>query len=165
MPVKVDGNESILLLQPNPRLVDLLCIEDSVLEANQEGRDMVVLSNSSKISHVSKSSEEIETVRKVSVVSSVTMNVNSHLHTVSFIRLSCADENPTNPVPGEDNGSLNVVSANMPDELILTEDNEILIIHAQVEEEQFLHYKQGWNKQQLKSFHNATLNPSLPPED
>ena len=114
MPVKVDGNESTLLLKQNFRLVDLLCIEDSVLEANQEGRAMVVLSNSSKISHVSKSSEEIETVRKVSVVSLVTMNVNSHLHTMSFIRLSCADENPTNPVPGEDNGSLNVVPAKLP---------------------------------------------------
>ena len=84
---------------------------------------------------------------------------------MSFIQLSCADENPTNPVRGEDNGSLNVVSANLPDELILTEDNEILIIHEQVEEEQFLHYKQGWRKQQLKSFDNATLNPSLPQED
>ena len=73
MPGKFDGNESTLLLEPNPRLVDLLCIEDSVLEANQEGIAMVVLSNSSKISHVSISSEEIETVRKVSVVSLVTM--------------------------------------------------------------------------------------------
>ena len=84
---------------------------------------------------------------------------------MSLIRLSCANENPTNPVPGEDNGSLNVVSANFPDELILTEDNEILINHEQVEEEKFLHYKQGWRKEQLKSFDNATLNPSLPPED
>ena len=32
MPVKVGGNESTLLLEPNPRLVDLLCIEDSVLK-------------------------------------------------------------------------------------------------------------------------------------
>ena len=124
-----------------------------------------MLSISSKISHVSKSSEELETVRKVSVVSLVDMNVNSHLHTVSFTWLSCADENPTNPVLDEDNGSLNVVSANLPDELILTEDNKILIIHEQIEEEQFLHYKQGWRKEQLKSFDNATLNPSLPPED
>ena len=82
MPVKFDGNESTLLLEPNPRLVDLLRIKDSVLEANQEGRAMVVLSNSSKISHVSKSSEELETVRKVSVVNSVNMNVNSRLHSV-----------------------------------------------------------------------------------
>ena len=32
MPVKVDGSESTLLLKPIPRLVDLLCIEDSVLK-------------------------------------------------------------------------------------------------------------------------------------
>ena len=32
MPVKFDCNESTLLLEPNPRLVDLLCIEDSVLK-------------------------------------------------------------------------------------------------------------------------------------
>ena len=114
MPVKVDGNESTLLLKQNFRLVDLLCIEDSVLEANQEGRAMVVVSNSSKISHVLKSGEEIGTVCKVSVVNSVNMNVNSHLHMVCFIGLGYADENPTNPVPGEDNGSLNVVPAKLP---------------------------------------------------
>ena len=109
MPVKVDGNESTLLLKQNFRLVDLLCIEHSVLEANQEGR-----ANSSKISHVLKSGEEIGTVCKVSVVNSVNMNVNSHLHTVCFIGLGYADENPTNPVPGEDNGSLNFVPAKLP---------------------------------------------------
>ena len=54
--------------EPNPRLVDTLCIEDSVLEANQEGTAMMVVSNSSKISHVLKSGEEIGTVRKVSVI-------------------------------------------------------------------------------------------------
>ena len=75
---------------------------------------MVVVSNSSKISHVLKSGEEIGTVCKVSVVNSVNMNVNSHLHTVCFIGLGYADENPTNPVPGEDNGSLNVVPAKLP---------------------------------------------------
>ena len=126
--MKVDGNESTLLLKPNCRLVDLLCIEDSVLEANQEDRAMVVVSDSSKISHVVKSGEEIGTVRKVSVVNSVNMNVNSHLHTVSFIGLGYADENSINPVSGEDNGSLNVVPAKLLDELILDENNEILTI-------------------------------------
>ena len=110
---------------------------------------MVVLSNSSKISHVSKSSEEIETVRKVSVVSLVNMNVNSHLHTVSFIWLSCGDENQLILYLVKTMAHLMLyVSANLPDELILTEGNEILIIHEQVEEEQFLHYKQGCRKQQ-----------------
>ena len=54
MLVEVDGNESTLLLEPNPKLVDLLCIEDSELEVNQEGTTMVVVSNSSKIRHVLK---------------------------------------------------------------------------------------------------------------
>ena len=57
IPVKVDGNEDTLLLESNPRLVDLLCIEDSVWEANQEGTSMVVVFNSSKISYVLKSEE------------------------------------------------------------------------------------------------------------
>ena len=117
MPVKIDGNEGTLRLEPNPRLVDLLCIEDSVLKANQEGTAMVVVSSSSKISHVLKSGEEIGTVCKVSIVNSLNMNVNSHLQTVSFIELGCGDENP---VSDEDNGSLNVVLANLPDELIFT---------------------------------------------
>ena len=47
------------------------------------------------------------------------MNVNSHLQMVSFTELGCADGNSTNPVPVEDSGSLNVASANLPDELIL----------------------------------------------
>ena len=133
LPVKVDGNKGTLLLKPNPGLVDLLCIEDSVLETNQKSRAMVVVSNNSKISHVLKSGEEIWTVCKVSVVNSVNMNVNSHLHTMSFIGLGYAEENPTNPVPGEDNSSLNVVSANLPNELILAEDNEILTIDVEEE--------------------------------
>ena len=51
IPVKVDGSEGTLLLKPDLRLVDLMCIEHSVLEANQEGTAMVVVANSSKISH------------------------------------------------------------------------------------------------------------------
>ena len=102
MPVEVDGNEGTLFLEPNPKLVDLLCIEDSVLEANQEGRAMVVVSNSSKINHVFKRGEEIGTVRKVSVVNSLDMNVHSHLQMVSFIELGRADKDPTHVVPTED---------------------------------------------------------------
>ena len=109
------------------------------------------------------SRKEMGTVRKVSVVNFLNMNVNSHLQTVSFIELDCGDENPTNPVSGEDNGSLNV-SANLPDELIFAEDNEILTVGDQVRE-QFSHEKQEWRKQQLKSLYNATLNPSLSLED
>ena len=60
--MEVDGNESTLLLEPNPKLVDLLCIEDSELEVNQEGTTMVVVSNSSKIRHVLKRGEEIGTI-------------------------------------------------------------------------------------------------------
>ena len=97
MLVKVDdGNEGTLLLESNPWLVYLLCIEDSVLEANQEGTAMVVVSNSSKISHVLKSREEIGIVCELSVVNFLNMNVNSHLQTVSFIELGCRDENTTN---------------------------------------------------------------------
>ena len=66
MPVKIDGNEGTLLIEPNPKLVDMLCIEDSLLEADQEGTAMVVVSNSSRISHLLKKGEEIGTVRKVS---------------------------------------------------------------------------------------------------
>ena len=69
------------------------------------------------------------------------MNVNSHLQTVSFIEFGCVDENPTNPLSGEDNGLLNIVSNNLPDELIFAEDNEILTVGDQVEEEQFSHEK------------------------
>ena len=81
----------------------------------------------------------IGTVRKVSVVSSLDMNVNSHLQMVSFTELGCGDGNPTNPVPVEDNGSLNVASANLPDELILDQANKILNVGGWVEEEQFSH--------------------------
>ena len=144
---------------------DLLCIEDSVLEANQEGTAMVVVSNSSKISDVLKRGEEIGTVRKVSVVNSLDMNVNSHLQMVSFIELGHTDEDPTNVVPTEDSGSPNVVSANLPDELILTEDNEILNVGEQVEEEQFSHEKQEWRKQQLKYLYNTTSNPLIWQQD
>ena len=114
MPVEVDDNEGTLFLEPNPKLVDLLCIEDSVLEANQEGTAMVV-SNSSKINHVLKREEEIGTVCKVSVVNSLDVNVNSHLQMVSFIELGHTDEDPTNVVPIEDSGSSNVVPATLPD--------------------------------------------------
>ena len=61
----------------------------------------------------------------------------------------------------KDSGSLNVISANLPNKLILAQDNEILTIGEQVEDKQFSHKKQEWRKQHL---YNATLNPSLPPE-
>ena len=67
---------------------------------------MEVVSNSSKISHLLNSGKEIGTVRKVRIVNSLNMNVNSHLQMVSFIELGCADDNLTNPVPVEDNGHL-----------------------------------------------------------
>ena len=137
MPVKVDENESTLLLKQNFRLVDLLCIEDSVLEANQEGRAMVVVSNSSKISHVLKSGEEIGTVCKVSVVNSVNMNVNSHLHTVCFIGLGHA-ELILYLVKTMAHLMLYLPSC-LYDELILNGNNEILTIDEQVEEERFSH--------------------------
>ena len=60
----------------------------------------------------------MRTVRKVSVVNSLDMNVNSHLQMVSFIELGRTDKGPTNVVPTEDSGSLNNVLANLPDELI-----------------------------------------------
>ena len=68
-------------------------------------------------------------------------------------------------MPTEDSGSPNVVPANLPDELILAEDNEILYVGEQVEEEQFSHEKHEWRKQQLKYLYNATSNPSLSSED
>ena len=151
MPVKVEGNEGTLLLEPNPRLADLLCIEDSVLEATQESTAMVVVSNSSKMSHVLRRGEETGTVHKVSVVNPLDTNVNSHLQTVSFIELGRADEGSTNIVPVKDSGSPNVDPVNLPNELILAEDNEIPNVGEQVEDEQFSHEKQEWRKQQLKS--------------
>ena len=58
--MKVDRKEGTLLLEHNTRTVDLLCVEDSALEANHEGTAMVVMSNSSKVSHdhVLKSGEK-----------------------------------------------------------------------------------------------------------
>ena len=165
MLVKVDGNKGMLLLEPNPRLADLLCIEDSVLEVTQDGTAMVVVSNSSKMSNVLRRGEVIGTAHKVSVVNSLDMNVNSNLQTVSFIEVGGADEGQTNTVPVKDSGSPNTVPANLPDELILADDNEILSVGEQVEDEQFSHEKRKWRKQQLKSLYSATLNSSLSPED
>ena len=72
MPVKIDGNEGTLLLEPNPILVNMLGIEDSLLEADQGGTAMVVVSNRSRVSHLLKQGEEIGTVRKVSVINPLT---------------------------------------------------------------------------------------------
>ena len=125
--VKVDRNKSTLLLEPNPRLVNLLCIEYSVLEANQECTAIVVVSNSSKISHVLNTGKEIGTV---SVVNSLNMNVNSHLQMVSFTELSCADKNLY--LLKTMAHLMLLLSTNLPDELILAEDNKTLTIGEQV---------------------------------
>ena len=93
---------------------------------------MVVVSNSSKISHVLKSGEEIGTVCKVSVVNSVNMNVNSHLHTVCFIGLGYA-ELILYLVKTMAHLMLYLPSC-LHDELILNENNEILTIDEQVEQ-------------------------------
>ena len=76
IPVKIDGNEGTLLLEPNPTLVDTLGIEDSLLEADQGGTAMVVVSNRGKISHLLKQGEEIGTIRKVNVVKFPDKNVD-----------------------------------------------------------------------------------------
>ena len=78
--VKIDGNEGTLLLEPNPTLVDTLGIEDSLLEADQGGTAMVVVSNRGRISHLLKQGEEIGTVRKVSVIKFPDKNADPHLH-------------------------------------------------------------------------------------
>ena len=70
MPVKIDGNEGTLLLEPNPTLINTLGIEESLLEADQGGTAMVVVSNRGRTSHLLKQGEEIGTVCKVSVIES-----------------------------------------------------------------------------------------------
>ena len=91
MPVKIDGNEDTLLLEPNPTLVDTLGIEDSLLEADQGGTAMVVVSNRGKISHLLKQGEEIGTVRKVNVVKFPDKNADPHLQAVSFAEIECPE--------------------------------------------------------------------------
>ena len=46
------GKEGMLHLEPTSRLVNMLCIEDSLIEAN--GTVIVVVSNTGKTTHVLK---------------------------------------------------------------------------------------------------------------
>ena len=160
MPVKIDGNEGTLLLEPNPTLVDMLGIEDSLLEADQGGTAMVVVSNKGRISHLLKQGEEIGTVRKVSVTKFPDKNADPHLQTVSFAEIECADEDSpdavlADTVPAGKIGSLDVVAAD-------ENADEIFDAVELVTVEQFSQEKQQWRKQQLKSF---KLRPTLLTED
>ena len=153
MPVKIDGNEGTLLLEPNPKLVDMLCIEDSLLEADQEGTAMVVVvCNSSRISHLLKKGEETGTVRKVSVINFPDKNTDPHLQTVSFIEIDCTDEDSSDIVPADKN--------DQPDDLIPATEDEIPDVVEPVKDEQFSQEKQEWRKQQVKSLYHAKLNPT-----
>ena len=163
MPVKIDGNEGTLLLEPNPTLVYTLGIEDSLLEADQGGTAMVVVSNRGKISHLLKQGEEIGTVCKVSVVKFPDKNADPHLQAVSFAEIDCADEDSPDAVlfdtvPGGKIRSLDVVAADgNADE---TSDAVELVI-----DEQFSQEKQEWRKQQLKSLYHNKLQPTLLAKD
>ena len=163
MPVKIDGNEGTLLLEPNPTLVDMLGIEDSLLEADQGGTAMVVVSNKGRISHLLKQGEEIGTVRKVSVTKFPDKNADPHLHTVSFAEIECADEDSpdavlADTVPAGKIGSLDVVAAD-------ENADEIFDAVELVTVEQFSQEKQQWRKQQLKSLYHIKLRPTLLTED
>ena len=98
MPMKIDGNEGTLLLEPNPTLVNMLGIEDSLLEADQGGTAMVVVSNRSRVTRLLKQGEEIGTVRKVSVINPPDKNTDPHLQTASFTEIGCADEDSPDTV-------------------------------------------------------------------
>ena len=163
MPVKIDGNEGTLLLEPNPTLVDMLGIEDSLLEADQGGTAMVVVSNKGRISHLLKQGEEIGTVRKVSVTKFPDKNADPHLQTVSFAEIECADEDSpdavlADTVPAGKIGSLDVVAAD-------ENADEIFDAVELVTVEQFSQEKQQWRKQQLKSLYHIKLRPTLLTED
>ena len=55
MPVKIIGHRGTVLLQPSPNLVDMLHIEESLLEVDRNGTAVIVVSNTSKTSHLLKS--------------------------------------------------------------------------------------------------------------
>ena len=142
----------------------MLCIEDSLLKADQTGTAMVVMSNSSITSHLLKKGEELGTVHKVSVVDSPDINTSLHLQTVSYIELGYTDEDLPDSEPVEDNDGSDVVPADekdLLDDQIYPEDK----ISDVVEDRQFSQEKQEWRKQQLELLYNANLNPTLSPKD
>ena len=57
------------------------------------------------------------------------MNINLYLQTVSFIELGCADESSTNVTPVKNNDPPNVVPSDLPNDLALPEDYEILYVN------------------------------------
>ena len=54
MPVEIVGHRGTVLLEPSSNLVDMLHIEDSLLEVDRDGTAVVVVSNTSKTSHLLK---------------------------------------------------------------------------------------------------------------
>ena len=82
MPVEVAGHRGTVLLEPIPNLIDVLCIEDSLLEVDRNGIAAMVASNASKTSHVLKKGEELGTVQEVSILNSPKLSVTSQVQAV-----------------------------------------------------------------------------------
>ena len=59
VPVEIVGHRGTILLEPSANLVDVLHIEDSLLEVDRDGAAMVVVSNTSKTSHLLKKGCEL----------------------------------------------------------------------------------------------------------
>jgi len=57
VPVEIVGHRGTVLLELSANLVDVLHIEDSLLEADRDGAAIVVVSNTSKTSHLLKKGE------------------------------------------------------------------------------------------------------------
>ena len=68
VPVEIVDHRGTILLEPSANLVDVLHIEDSLLEVDRDGAAMVVVSNTSKISHLLKTGEELGIIQEVNLV-------------------------------------------------------------------------------------------------
>ena len=119
------GKEGMLHLEPTSRLVNMLCIEDSLIEAN--GTAIVVVSNTGKTTHahpVLKKGQEIGSAYEVSMANSPDKRMDSHVHTVSSIDFELDEDLP---------------DIDITDRSVATESKE----------------KLEWRKRQLKSLCDA----------
>ena len=70
----------------------MLCIEDSLIEAN--GTAIVVVSNTGKTTHVLKKGQEIESAYEVSMANSPDKRMDPHVQTVSSIDFELDEDLP-----------------------------------------------------------------------
>ena len=68
MPVESSGKESMLLLGPTSKLVDVFCIEDSLIEANVDWTVVVAVSNTWQTACVLKKQQEFGGAYKVIMI-------------------------------------------------------------------------------------------------